>query len=69
MVLGGFLIATAGSKLLYSLETNVQRFQLLSNDALGLTPSQVLHQESQTELLWERESVENHALFSTRGTQ
>jgi hypothetical protein len=43
-VLGVILFAIAGSQLHDSLDTNVQDFDLLSDDALRLTLTQVLHQ-------------------------
>jgi len=56
-------IATAGSKVFDSLNTDVQGFHFLSDDALGRTPIQVVHQKSSTEVLWEHEGMETHAVF------
>jgi hypothetical protein len=47
-VLGGVLVATAGSQLRYSMDTNVQGFDLLPDDALRHTPTQILHQKLHT---------------------
>jgi hypothetical protein len=44
-VLGWVLVATAGTQLRDSLDTNVQGLELLPNDALRHAPAQVVHQE------------------------
>jgi len=54
----------AGTELCASLDTNVQGFQLLPDDALRHTPTQVLYQKPHTAVLWEREGVEIHTLPS-----
>jgi len=41
-LLGGILVATAGSQLCDSLDSNVQGFKLISDDVLTHTPTQVL---------------------------
>jgi hypothetical protein len=51
MALGRFLIAAAGAELRDSLETNVQGFQLLSDDALRHLFFQVLYQQSHAAIL------------------
>ena len=48
--------------------TRIQGFQLLS-DALGHSPTQVLHQYSNTAVLWEREVVEPHTVLQIKGLQ
>jgi hypothetical protein len=63
------LIAASGSQLHYSLNTNVQGFQLLPNDALRHTPTQVIHKKTHTAVLWEREVVETYTLPSIDGPQ
>jgi hypothetical protein len=50
-VFGGVLVAAAGSQLHDSLDTNVQRFQLLPYDVLRHTPTQVLHQKPHAAIL------------------
>ena len=62
-VLGGGRIAKAGSQLHDFLNTDVQGFQLLSDDALRPTPTQILHQKSRTAAPLEREGVETHTVF------
>jgi len=47
-VLGEVLVATAGTHLCNSLDTNVQGLQLLPDDALRHTPTQVLYQKPHT---------------------
>ena len=48
MVLGGVGIVTARSQLRDSLNTDVQEFQLLSDDALRHAPAQFLDQKPRT---------------------
>jgi len=55
-----------GSKLGDSLNTDVEGFRLLSDDAIRHTPTQVHHQNSRTAILWEREDVETHTVFPLR---
>ena len=62
-------MAGSGSQLRDSLNTNVQGFQLFSDDALRHTPTQVLHQKSCTAVLWELEGVETHTVFHIKGPQ
>ena len=50
------------TQLCYTLDTNVQGFQLLPDDALRHTPTQVVYQKPHTAVLWERECVEHHTL-------
>jgi hypothetical protein len=52
-----------------SLNTNIQGFQLLADDALRHTPAQVLQQKTHTAVLWEREGVETHNLPPIEGQQ
>jgi len=59
----------AGLQLRDSLNTDVQGFQLLSDDTLRHTPNQVLHQKSHTAVLWESEGVETHTIFPIKGPQ
>jgi len=66
---GGQSLAVSGSQLCDSLNTDVERFQLLSYDALGHTHTQVLHQKSRTAVLWECEGVETHIVFPIKGPQ
>jgi hypothetical protein len=68
-VFGWVLIAAAGSQLHDSLDTNVQGCQLLPDDALRHTPTQVLHQKPHTAVLWEIEGVETHTLPPIEGPQ
>ena len=51
-VLGGVRNATAELQLRDSLNTDIQVFQLLSDDALRRTPTQVHLQMSRTAVLW-----------------
>jgi hypothetical protein len=59
-VFGGFLVTAPGSQLHDSLDTNVQGIQLLPDDALRHSLTQVLYQKPHTAVLWEREGVETH---------
>ena len=59
---------TADSQLRDSLNTGVQGFQLLSEEAIRHTPTQVPHQKSCKAVLWEREGVENQHRLSFQGT-
>jgi hypothetical protein len=65
-ILGGVLVASARMQLCNFLDTNVQWFQLLSDDALGHTPAQVLNQEPHTTVLRECEGVETHTFPPSR---
>jgi hypothetical protein len=67
-VLGGVLVAAAGSELHDSLNLNVQRFQLLPDSVLRLPLAKILYQQSHTAILRKRESVETHTLPSIKGT-
>ena len=42
VLLGGVLVATAGSQLCDSLDSNVEGFKLISDDVLTHTPTQVI---------------------------
>jgi len=66
-VLRGVLVATARTQVRDSLDTNVQRLELLSDDDLKHAPTQVLHQKPHTVVLRERYGVEAHTL-PHRGT-
>ena len=68
-VLGGVGIATARTQLRDSLDTDVQGFQLLPDYALRHTPTEVLYQESRTEVLYEREGVKTHTFLPVKGPQ
>ena len=48
---------------------NVQRFELLSDDALRHTPTQVLYQKPHTAVLRKREGVETHTFLPFEGPQ
>jgi hypothetical protein len=50
-VFGWVVVAAAGSQLHDSLDTNVQGFQLLTNDAFRHTPAQILLQKPHTAVL------------------
>ena len=63
------MVATTGSQLRNSLDTKDQGFQLLSDDALRHTPTQVLHQKLHTVVLREDEGVETHTLLAIKGPQ
>jgi len=65
-VLGGVLVATAGTQLRDSLDMNAQGLELLPDDALRHTPAQVLHQKPHTAVLREREGVETQNLTPSR---
>ena len=69
MVRGWVRIATAGSQLRDTLNTDVQGFQLRSDDALRHTPTQFLHQTSRTAVLWDREGFEILTVFPVKGPQ
>jgi len=45
------------------MKTVVLGFQLVSDDVLWHTPTQVLKQKSRTAVIWERECVETHTVF------
>jgi hypothetical protein len=63
------LKAAPGSQLHDSLNTNVQGFQLLPDDALRHTPAQVLHQKPHIAVFWEAEGVETYTLPPNEGPQ
>jgi hypothetical protein len=63
------LVGTAGTQLCDTLDTNVQGFQLLPDDALWHTPTQVHYQKPHTAVLREREGVETHTLPPIEGPQ
>jgi hypothetical protein len=65
----GRSLAGSGSQLRDSLNTDVQVFQLLSDDILRHTRTQVLHQKSRTAFLWEGEGVETRTVFPFKGPQ
>jgi hypothetical protein len=65
-VFGWVLVAVAGSQLHDSLDTNFQGFQLLPPDAIRHTPTQTLHQNSQTTVVRERKSVKAHTFPQSR---
>jgi len=54
------MVTTARTQLRVSLDMNIQGLELLPDDALGHTPTQVLHQKPHSSFLWEREGVETH---------
>ena len=60
---------TAGSQLRDPLDTNLQGFELLSDDAHRHTPTQVLYQKPHTAVLRETEGVETHTLPPIDGPQ
>jgi hypothetical protein len=68
-VLGGVLVATAGSELQDFLDANVQGFEFLANDALRHPPTQFLHQYPHITFLREREGVEIYTLLPIKGPQ
>jgi hypothetical protein len=59
-VLRCVLVATAGTQLRDSLDTNVQGLELLPVDAIRHAPAQFFHQDPRTAVLREREGVETH---------
>jgi hypothetical protein len=52
-----------------TLDTNVQGFELLTNDALRHTPTQVHYQKPHTAVLWERQGVKTRTLSPIEGSQ
>jgi hypothetical protein len=66
---GGILVANPGAQLRDPLDTNVQGFELLTDDAFRHASAQVLYQQPHTAVLREREGVEAHTLFHIKGTQ
>jgi hypothetical protein len=68
-VLGGILVAAAGSELNDPLNLNIQRFQLLTNSFFMHPPAQILYQQSHTAIIRKRESVEIHTFPSVKETQ
>jgi hypothetical protein len=65
-VLVGGLVATVESQLYDALYTNIQEFELLSDDALRHIPTQVLRQKPHTVVLREREGVKLTPSFPSR---
>ena len=57
------MVAAVGEQLRDSLDTNVQGFQLLTDDDIRHAPSQVVYQQSQTVALRERDGVVAHTSF------
>jgi hypothetical protein len=57
-------ITAAGAKLGDSLDTNVQSFQLLPDDALRHSFAEVLHQQLHAAVLRQREGVKTHTLLA-----
>jgi hypothetical protein len=51
-VLGGVLVAAAGSKLYEPLNLNVQGFKFLMDDALRHPLTEILHHQPHTAVLW-----------------
>ena len=68
-VLGGVLVASAGTQLRYSLDTNILGFQLLSDDALRHTPTQVLHRSRAQMSSGSGVGVETHTVLPIEGRQ
>ena len=68
-VLGGVLVASAGSQLHDSVDANVKEFEILVVDALRHSPTHFLHQYPQTAVLREREVVGTNALLPIKGPQ
>jgi hypothetical protein len=66
-VLGRVLIAAAGAELCDSLDTNVQGFQLLSNDAVRHPLPEILNQQPHAAALWQGARVKTHALPDVKG--
>ena len=62
------LVETAGTQLHYSLGMNIKGLQLLPDDALRHSPSQVLHQLPHTTVIRKR-GVESHNLPLIKGPQ
>jgi len=65
-IIGEFLVETSRSELRDSLDTNVQGFELLPDDALRHTPAQFLYQTPRTAVLRDRDGVETHTLPLSR---
>jgi len=63
------LVATAGTQLCDTLDTNVQGFKLLPDDSLRHTPTQVLYQKPHTAVLRDCEGVETHIIPPIEGPQ
>ena len=63
------IIVKPGTQLSDSLDTNVQGFQLLPDDALRHAPTQVLHQQPHTAVLCEGEGVKTHTFLPIKGPQ
>jgi len=53
VLLGGVLLATAGSQLCSSLDSNIQGFELISDNALRHISTQILHQKPHSAVLRE----------------
>ena len=66
---GVVLVAMAESQMRDSLDTNVQSFGLISDNAVRHTPTKVLHQKPHTVVLREREDVETDTLLTIKGPQ
>jgi hypothetical protein len=64
-VLGRVLIAAPGAKLHDSPDTNIQGFQLLSDDP----PPEIPNQQPHAAILWQGEGLKTHTLFAVKGTQ
>ena len=63
------VVATAGTQLSDSLDTNFQGFQFLPDDALRHAPTEVLDQQPHTAVLWEGEGVKTHTFLPIKGPQ
>ena len=68
-VLNGVLVATTGTQLRDSLDKNVQEFELLPDEALRHTSTQILYRKPHTAVLRDCEGVETHTLLSIEGPQ
>jgi hypothetical protein len=68
-VLGGILIAAAGSDLCNPLNVNIQGFKLLTDDALRHPLAEFLYQKLHTAVIWKPESVKTHTLPLVKGSQ
>jgi len=66
-LLGGVLVATAGSQLCDSLDSNFQGFRFISGDVLRHTPTQILHWYPHRAVLREHANVESHAHLPFKG--
>ena len=68
-VLGRILVAAPGTELQDSLDTNVQKIQLLPDDALRHFFAQILHQQPHATVLRKSEGVKTHTFSSVKGPQ